>query len=371
MPLANYTATVNATANSTLNVSATASVAINLTLLQNATGELEVLEYGTNPTNTSASSANGFAVLGLGTFVSVNASANISGNLSWWILNIYYSEGSLPSNIEESTIRIYYFNSTLGQWVLQNSTVDTANNRVWANLTHFSIYSAGGAEHVSTGGGGGGGGGGGATASKDPIVIEPTLSAQLVEAPKNQEIGVVYEGKSYLFKVKSFTGSIVTLNSLPDIATYNIANGLSMGFDLDQDGKFDIQISYSGAYSSKAMLVFYAVPKPQPITLLPPKPREIKQVPEENVSLEETVSAQELETPAPEPKVSVQLLSESPAIQTVSLSFIEENKLYLYIGGVVLVFVVVFIVMNAIFGRRGPTRTAKKEVKKAVKEVKR
>ena len=67
-----------------------------------------------------------------------------------------------PFNIDISTLKIYYFNTTLGDWQLEtNTNVDQTNNYVWANVTHFSLFGAFGSAPSPPGGGSGGGGGGG------------------------------------------------------------------------------------------------------------------------------------------------------------------------------------------------------------------
>lgn len=83
-------------------------------------------------------------------------------NLSHWILKIYYTDAEV-ANLKENTLRISYYNETSGNWEDYNAPrggVDTANNYVWANLTHFSVYGVYGTRKITYTGGGGGGGGG-------------------------------------------------------------------------------------------------------------------------------------------------------------------------------------------------------------------
>ncbi len=348
VPQQNATTGVNTTANATFNINATAGVDINLSTVQNTTGSVAVAQYNTNPENVEASSANGFAALGLGTFVAVNASAEVEGNLSWYILSIYYSDASLPSNIVESSLRIYYFNTSSGEWEQEpDSGVDTDANRVWANVSHFSVFSAGGSQESGGSGGGGGGGGGGASASSEPIGVVPTYTSTIVEAPKSQEISVSYDGASYLFKVDSFTGSVLELDSLYDgVQSHTLANGLTKNFDLDSDGRDDIQIVYSGSYDNQALLVFYLVQKPEPIPLLPPAKPEPREELEPVAEVEEPVGQA-----APPELAVVQEVEPEPAPET---SFFAKNKrLLMYLGAVVGLIVVVFLVMQVFTGRKG------------------
>lgn len=370
VPQENSTASVSTTANVTYDISSTTNIAINLTTVEATAGTVAVAQFNTNPESVAASSTNGFSALGLGTFVALNASAEVVGNLSWYILNIYYSDSGLPSNMDESTLRIYYFNASSGRWQQEpDSGVDAGANRVWANITHFSTFSAGGdAGAGGTGGGGGGGGGGAVSASDEPIAVVPTYSVSLVEAPKNQQISVVYEGASYLFKVADFTGSILTIRSLPDFGSYSIANGLTSNFDLDGDGRFDIRIGYSGSYAQKAMVIFYLVQKPELIVLLPPAPRK----PRER-QVEELAAESEAEEAAPDPQLAhaAAPVAEPWTVVPVSESFLAKNRMLLiYLGSVAALIVIVFLVMHIFTRGPGPRPAATKEIREAVKKVK-
>jgi parallel beta-helix repeat protein len=66
------------------------------------------------------------------------------GNLTWALIKIFYDEAELTAaNIDESTLKIYYYNKTAADWQLEpNQGVDTVNNYVWANVTHFSLFGA-------------------------------------------------------------------------------------------------------------------------------------------------------------------------------------------------------------------------------------
>ncbi len=92
-------------------------------------------------------------------------------SISWALIKFFYTDAELTANnIEESSLRIYYFNETSNEWQLEpNQGVDTANNFVWVNVTHLSLFGSFGSAPVpppqpqtgNSGGGGGGGGGGG------------------------------------------------------------------------------------------------------------------------------------------------------------------------------------------------------------------
>ncbi len=367
VPQQNSTASVSTTVNVSSNVTSTDSVNITIVTSQSVTGTLTTAQYNTNPSNTSATTGNGFAALGINTFIFINSSAEVQGNLSWYLLKIYYSDGSLPSGVVESSLRIYYYNETSGAWEQEaDSGVDTTNNYVWANITHFSIFSAGGSQQSASpsGGGGGGGGGGSSTASATPIGVIPTFTASLVEAPKNQKISVQYESMPYLFEVWKFTGSTLNLKSLYNGDTHTIGNGLSKGFDLDSDGRHDIDISYSGSYGSKAMVIFYLVEKPQSIPLLPPAPRKQRVEPEVIVE-----SAEEFVLPSEQGLVSESV--QEPILELeVKESFITRNKMLLnYVAGIVMILIVILVVMVIFFkSKKVPMQKESEEKKEELLE---
>ncbi len=193
--------TQSITANETITIS---SPATNVTL--SIVTKNDVANVSINITSSKDSpTGKSINVSGL-KYLDIDADEALSRALSSVLLKIYYSDGELSAqNISESTLGIYWRNSTLDGWVKLSASlgwvfgtgVDEANNFVWANLSHFSSYAAGGlivdgfacssnsqcesgycsnnicsnppsegsAPPSSSGGGGGGGGGGGSGGS--------------------------------------------------------------------------------------------------------------------------------------------------------------------------------------------------------------
>ena len=122
--------------------------------------------------------------------INVEIDTNTEGALEWALIKIYYNQSELDAlGIDENTLRIYYFNETLGNWQLEpNQGIDTINDYVWANVTHFSLFGAfGSAPYVAPGGGGGGGGSGGSSIVVPvPAVIVPAISEPVI-IPTNTE----------------------------------------------------------------------------------------------------------------------------------------------------------------------------------------
>ncbi len=104
----------------------------------------------------------------VGLYLVINASQDVK--LKSASILTYYSDSEVNnSGLNENTLSFYNWDENSSAWVRVNSTVNTAENYVTANLSHFSYYAISGGPastesstpSSSTGGGGGGGGGGG------------------------------------------------------------------------------------------------------------------------------------------------------------------------------------------------------------------
>jgi len=64
-----------------------------------------------------------------------------TGNVSNLIITIRYNVSDIPSDADKTTLKMYYWDETLSQWVLvEDSGVWLNNNTVWANVTHLTIF---------------------------------------------------------------------------------------------------------------------------------------------------------------------------------------------------------------------------------------
>lgn len=154
-PVGNYSYTVVAGSNATIPVTLNVTVQVS------------------PPTGVSAQ-VNSTATGGLGAGAIPSLYFNYSVNESSWYDNIsyihmrmYYNEADIPSNVAESTLRParYLSNTTPASWAklecgtcprtlevaedgrnvnLIASGVDTTNNYVWANVTHYSTFAIAG-----------------------------------------------------------------------------------------------------------------------------------------------------------------------------------------------------------------------------------
>jgi hypothetical protein len=56
-------------------------------------------------------------------------------------LRIYYTLAQLEAaGLDESTLKVYYWDATAGQWVAAESYVNTGEHYVWAVIHHFSMW---------------------------------------------------------------------------------------------------------------------------------------------------------------------------------------------------------------------------------------
>lgn len=100
-------------------------------------------------------------------FVDINANPNLIQSLNSTSIKIYYTDREISSlNLKEDSLKIYYYNETSLIWEALDSTVNSEENYIEVNLTHFSTYgifgeetstNADNAPPISSGGGSSGG----------------------------------------------------------------------------------------------------------------------------------------------------------------------------------------------------------------------
>jgi len=87
--------------------------------------------------------------LGTGEYINIDASDNIEEGMSWVMINVTYDDSGM-SSMEKRRLRLNWYNETSGEWVRLVSAgnppccygagVNTDENYVWANVSHFSDY---------------------------------------------------------------------------------------------------------------------------------------------------------------------------------------------------------------------------------------
>ncbi|MCK5020628.1 MAG: DUF333 domain-containing protein [Candidatus Peribacteraceae bacterium] len=107
------------------------------TLSNTTDNSIEIIEYFDNPEN-----ENVFGLTSLGKYVSIEVEGEIEDGLEWVIIKLYYTDEEISeAGIDESSLRMYYWNETSQEWEeCPNSGVNIEENYVWANMTHLSLY---------------------------------------------------------------------------------------------------------------------------------------------------------------------------------------------------------------------------------------
>jgi len=65
----------------------------------------------------------------------------MDGELDWFYEEIHYEDADIPDSVNEADLTIYCWDLDQNGWEeCENSEVDTVNNIVSANVTHFTIF---------------------------------------------------------------------------------------------------------------------------------------------------------------------------------------------------------------------------------------
>ncbi|MBN2478071.1 right-handed parallel beta-helix repeat-containing protein [Candidatus Micrarchaeota archaeon] len=227
-------------------------------------GTLNINFYTSNPSGAS------FGIPELGMYFTFTM--NLS-SLEWAYLKIYYNDSMIPAGVDETTLRPYYFNPSTGSWeTITPSGVNITGKYIWANITHFSTFGAGGSYFASS------------SSSSDSSKKEMTLTYEM-KCPDNVLEVVVKEGGSPL-----------------DEAEIRLLQGPSfskVGEEITgSDGTVSFQINSAGEYKLLGSAWnFYSYSS----DIFELNLCEEETVPEEETVLEEEVVAEE--APAEEPVV--------------------------------------------------------------------
>ncbi len=86
--------------------------------------------------------------------IHIEVSNDTRDSLTWAIIKVFYDQAELDAaGIDETTLRMYYYNATADEWQdsIDQQGVNFTNNFVWGNVTHFSVYGLFGEAEVSGG----------------------------------------------------------------------------------------------------------------------------------------------------------------------------------------------------------------------------
>jgi hypothetical protein len=213
------------------------------------TDNVDVTFYDTPPGGVS-----GFSLTPLGKYITIENSSEI--DINWTIIKVYYTDEEVTAaGLDESTLRLEYYNETSGTWTRYDAPdggVDTTENYVWANVTHFSIWGIFGSSLSSGGGNGGGGGGGSGVYTVDIGTISSTPLAQTLSVSKTYVFYLA--GEQHTIKLVSYNNGDATFKL--DSAQFTLREGETklIGFG---DSKLEftlVKVAGNAAVTFKAYL---------------------------------------------------------------------------------------------------------------------
>jgi len=218
-----------------------------------------------------ASSPSGFTAV---TGIDIAADDLTKGSLSWAMIYIYYNQSQLDSlGISESALKIYYYNLTSAAWQLEpDQGINTTDDYVWVNVTHFSIFGIFGSTPASsqTYSKKGGAYKGPETA---PVPINPYESSDMsviltepggdFDISQGNAISFSYGAYSHKISMMSVGDDfvIVEVKSSPQIVSIKI--GETKQVDIDGDLQNDISITLKSIASGLPRLMIKLL-KPAP-----------------------------------------------------------------------------------------------------------
>ena len=147
-PIGSYNSPVNISANHTIFINAPeTSTAIMLASSKNVSGSVNILLTSTPIDIPSLS------VPSINKYLRIDASPSLTNNLTYALIRFHYTDEEISATgMEEGSLGFYWWNKTTSAWEkltpamdwVYGTGVDTVENYVWVNVTHFSDYSIGG-----------------------------------------------------------------------------------------------------------------------------------------------------------------------------------------------------------------------------------
>lgn len=131
-----------------INLTPEANISLEIMPLENVTNaNINLTLFTENPSDAS------FSIPGIGEYIKIDISPELNASLSSFMMRIYYSDEEISAkNLNESSLRLYWYNETSVEWIALDETLDwiygtgvnTDENFVWANLSHLSYFKIGG-----------------------------------------------------------------------------------------------------------------------------------------------------------------------------------------------------------------------------------
>lgn len=268
------TTTTNMTFNFTENGTTSRGAEIELSLNETINATVRVLR--SNSSTNANFSLGGYT--GLSMYYTIESSEINSTNIEWAYIKIYYNDSDLPANFDESSLKLYWYNTTSSAWeVITPSGVDTTNNYVWGNSTHFSEYtSAGtittaeGGEGSTTNGGSSGSAPGNGTSQTVNLDSLVTYTAENIAV--RDKVLFTLNGEQHTLELVSMSTESIVVDISSATERVTIVLGQTKAVDINADGINDMQIKLTDISLGKADIILTkiastgAAAEPQEIT---------------------------------------------------------------------------------------------------------
>ncbi|MDD5181910.1 MAG: Ig-like domain-containing protein [Candidatus Nanoarchaeia archaeon] len=247
------TTTTNMTFNFTEDGTNTTNAGVEISLNETIDATVKIAK-GIAPTaNFSAS-----GITGLGTYYTIESDEINSTNAEWLMIKLYYEDSQVPIGINESTLRLYWYNTTSSAWeIITPGGVDTVNNYVWGNTTHFSEYTiAGAADTEVTAPTSPGGSSGGIPSAG--LTHEVNLDVQVTYTQAGMavkdKINFTLNGEKHVLTLSSMMIDqiVVDISSLSQRITVDMNTPKAV--DLDGDGINDLELKLTKIIAGRADL---------------------------------------------------------------------------------------------------------------------
>jgi parallel beta-helix repeat protein len=249
---------LNVTAGATTELgNSSVGFSVEVTGNENDTVDLSVEEYSSNP------GGSGYALKSLGKYIRFETSADI--NVSSIIIKVYYSDAEVAAaGLDESTLRLEYYNATSGTWTKYdppNGGVNTAENYVWAETTHFSIWGLFGSTPSTPSAPSGGGRVTGAAGGRYYLNEEP-LTVTLSGIDK---IHFEVDGEAHVTQLHSLGEDYVILSMATTVIKVRVNLDQTTKIDVNNDMIYDLAITLNEVSTIDAELTFQKIAEERPI----------------------------------------------------------------------------------------------------------
>ncbi|MDD5181911.1 MAG: S8 family serine peptidase [Candidatus Nanoarchaeia archaeon] len=247
------TTTTNMTFNFTEDGTNVTSAKIEISLNETIDATVKVTKEITPTANFSVS-----GITLIGTYYTIESDEINSTNAEWLMIKLYYEDSQVPIGINESTLRLYWYNATSSAWELVTpGGVDTGNNYVWGNTTHFSEYAIGGAadtEEVTPTSPGGSSGGIPSAGLTHEVNLDVQVTYTQAGMAVRDMINFTLNREKHVLTLTSMMLDqvVVDISSLSQRITVDMNTPKAV--DLDGDGINDLELKLTKIISGRADL---------------------------------------------------------------------------------------------------------------------